>query len=502
MEGIPSRRLHDGYGSDLGNRPILRVCRKGDDTPDTYYVKTSDGIYIAYQIVGEGPVDVAIGFNSDESNVDLMWDEPDWRPFLVGMTEFARVILHDRRGVGVSSRNVPPPDLETQVSDLLTVLMVAGSARPILVGRTQAGAMHALFAATHPERVSGLLWNNPKARTAWAPDYPWGLGPDAFEQSMQVSLAGGTADYGQTIAKLRTAERMAVPLADLPGMTEDREHLKAYAKINRNTATPDVAREIDRIFWDTDVRAILPSVHTPTALITGTKDCVAEAEYIASLMPTATLHVLDGRSGVALEPILQILRKMAGIEAPAPALDTVLTTMLFTDIVESTAKQAALGDRAWKDLVLAHHAVVRDALRRWGGVENDTAGDGFYATFDGPARAIRCALQITERVSELGIQIRAGVHTGECDLIDGKCAGITVSIGARVAAEAGPSEVLVSQTVKDLVAGSGLIFDDAGDHELKGVPGRWHLYRVASGPGVGVTYSSAGRPLGVGSPAY
>jgi len=479
----------------------LRVRETLRDTPDTYYVRTSDGVYVAYQVVGDGPVDVAIAFSSDESNVDLMWEEPDWRPFLVGTAEFARVILHDRRGVGVSSRNVPAPNLETQVSDLLAVLHVANSARPILAGGTQGGAMHALFAATHPERVSGLLWNNPAARRAWAPDYPWGLGRDAFERSMQQSLTWGTAEYGRVIANWRTAERMGIPLGELTAAAEDRSRLKAYARINRNTATPDVAYEIDRIDWETDVRAILPSVHTPTALITGTKDNVEEARHIASLMPNATLHVLEGRSGVAMESILQILRKMAGIEAPTPALDTVLSTVLFTDIVESTAKQVALGDRAWKDVVLAHHAVVRDALTQWRGVENDTAGDGFYATFDGPARAISCALQIRERISDLGIQIRAGVHTGDCDLIDGKCAGITVSIGARIAAEAGPSEVLVSQTVHDLVAGSGLTFDDAGDHELKGVPGRWHLYRVArkmrtraDRPGFSAQTRQAGRP--------
>ncbi len=451
-------------------------------TPDTDFVRTADGVYIAYQVVGDGPVDVAIGFHADESNVDLMWDEPDWRPFLTGTAEFARVILHDRRGLGVSSRNVPPPNLETQVSDLLTVLDVAGSERPILLGGgVGADAMHPLFAATHPDRVSGLVWNLPVARTAWAPDYPWGLGPDEYERSMQMSLTWGTSAYGRSIADWRTAERIGVPLAELTAVVEDREHVNAYAKINRNTASPDVAREISRINWETDVRAILPSVHAPTALITGTKDNIEEAEYIASLMPNATLHVFEGRSGLLYKPLLEIVRKMAGIEAPALALDTVLSTVLFTDIVESTAKQATLGDHAWKDMILAHHAIVREALRQWRGVENDTAGDGFYATFDGPARAIRCALQIGEQVRELGIQIRAGVHTGECEVIDGKCVGISVSIGARVAAAAGPSQVLVSQTVKDLVAGSGLTFADGGEHELKGVPGQWHLYRVGSG---------------------
>ncbi len=445
-------------------------------TPDTNYVKTPDGVFIAYQAVGEGPVDVAMGFNSNEGNVDLMWEEPDWRPFLTGTAEFARLILHDRRATGVSSRNVPPPNLETQASDLLAVLDVVGSARPILAGGTQGGQVHALFAATHPDRVAGLAWNNPAARTAWAPDYPWGNGPEEFERSMRHSTLWGTADYGRHIAEYREAERRGIPLADLAGVEHDPERLSVFAKIVRNTATPDVAHEIYRIDWETDVRAILPSVHAPAALITGTQDKVDEAEYIGSLMPNATMHVLEGRSGLAVDPILDILRNMAGIEPPPPGLDTVLSTVLFTDIVDSTAKQAALGDRAWKDLVLAHHRLVRDALARWRGTENDTAGDGFYATFDGPARAIRCALEISDRVRDLGIDIRAGVHTGECEMIDGKCAGITVSIGARIASNAGPSQILVSQTVKDLVAGSGFTFHDAGERELKGIPDRWRLY--------------------------
>jgi class 3 adenylate cyclase len=228
--------------------------------------------------------------------------------------------------------------------------------------------------------------------------------------------------------------------------------------------------------WDTDVRAILPSVHTPVVLVTGTEDRVDEVAYIASLMPNATVHTVQGRSGIAYAPILDLMRRMAGAEPAAPELETVLATVLFTDIVESTRIQAALGDRGWRDLVQHHHALVRGALRRWRGTENDTAGDGFYATFDGPARAIRCALQIVEGVRDLDLEVRAGVHTGECELLDGKYTGIAVSIGARVASKAGPSQVLVSQTVRDLVAGSGFTFADAGEHDLKGVPGRWRLY--------------------------
>lgn len=448
------------------------------ETPDTLYAKTSDGVYLAYQVVGEGPVDVAYGFNPDEGNVDLMWEEPDWRPFLAGTAEFARVILHDRRGTGVSSRNVPPPNLETRVSDLLMVLDVVGSERPILIAGSEPGAMHALFAATQPDRLRSLVWNNPVARTAWAPDYPWGLGPDEFERSMEAVARWGTSGYAQEIADWRAAERAGVHAADLGSVEHDQELVHSYARINRNTASPDVAGEINRIYWETDIRAILPTIHTPTALITGRADPIEEARYVESLMPNAALHVLEGRSGLAAGAILDIVRRLAGIEQPAPALETVLSTVLFTDIVASTETQVSLGDRGWKELLLAHHTIVRASLARWHGRENDTAGDGFYATFDGPARAIRCAQEITERVHDLGIEVRAGVHTGECEVIDGKLGGLAVTIGARVAANASPSEVLVSQTVKDLVAGSGLVFDDAGDRPLKGVPDRWRLYRV------------------------
>jgi class 3 adenylate cyclase len=254
--------------------------------------------------------------------------------------------------------------------------------------------------------------------------------------------------------------------------------------MSRQTTTPDVARELTRIWHETDVRGVLPSVQAPTLLVANEQyaEDVEIAEYVASLMPEAEVARAPGFDPPQDEFNLDLVRRFLGIERPAPEHDTILATVLFTDIVGSTDKQASLGDRRWRDLVEQHHAIVREALGRWRGVENDTAGDGFYATFDGPARAIRCALEITKRVRELGVEIRAGVHTGECELIEGKCAGITVSIGARVALNAGPSDVLVSQTVKDLVAGSGLRFEDRGERELKGVPDRWRLYRVVGEP--------------------
>jgi class 3 adenylate cyclase len=251
---------------------------------------------------------------------------------------------------------------------------------------------------------------------------------------------------------------------------------------SRQTATPDVAAELSRIWHETDIRAVLPSVQVPALLVVDEhyKSDIQLAEYVASMMPDVQLALAPGLGPEDNEALLEVVRPFLGVSRAAPELDTILATVLFTDVVGSTEKQAALGDRGWKRLVEQHHALVRDALGRWRGIENDTAGDGFYATFDGPARAIRCALEIVERVQDLGIEVRAGVHTGECELIEGKCAGITVSIGARVASRAGPSQVLVSQTVRDLVAGSGFSFEDAGEHQLKGVPDRWRLLRAVA----------------------
>jgi class 3 adenylate cyclase len=240
---------------------------------------------------------------------------------------------------------------------------------------------------------------------------------------------------------------------------------------------------LTRISWQTDVREILSTVQVPSALLVGEEDGQAqreEANYVASLMPNATVHVLPGRSGLNIEAQIEIIRDLAGIEPPREEPSTVLATVLFTDIVESAKRQAAIGDRGWRDLVLAHNATVRDALAQWDGAEHDTAGDGFFASFVGPARAIHCAHEIAERVRALDLETRAAVHIGECELIDGKPGGVAVTIAARALATATGREVIVTQTVKDLVAGSGFAFDDRGEHDLKGVPDRWHLYAVAA----------------------
>jgi class 3 adenylate cyclase/pimeloyl-ACP methyl ester carboxylesterase len=438
---------------------------------DTRYAKTTDGVYLAYQVAGEGPIDLAWEFDFI-GNVDLAWDWPVTGPLLRALSQSCRVILHDRRGAGLSSRNVSAPNLETRVGDMRLVLDTVGSERPVLAGINEAGAPNVVFAATQPERVRSIVWLDPLPRVVWAPDFQWGLRRPYVEVEERSLDLWGTNDYGVAWANAEAAAESML----------SNEQLLMAGMMSRHTATPDMARELDRIWYETDVRAVLPSVRAPTLLIVrdGSRRKVEVAEYVASLMSDATVAAVSGAFGPdEIEPVMNAIRPFLGVESPAPELDTFLATVLFTDIVGSTARQASLGDHRWKDVLKRHHGIAREALTRWRGIENDTAGDGFFATFDGPARAIRCALEIVERVTELGIEIRAGLHTGECELVEGKTAGLTVSIGARVAGRANPSEVLVSQTVKDLVAGSGFVFEDRGSHELRGLPDRWRLYSAS-----------------------
>jgi class 3 adenylate cyclase len=399
-------------------------------------------------------------------NVDTIWEYRPYAEWFHGLASFSRLILHDRRGTGASSRNVDPPNLETRVGDLTVVLDAVGSERPVLGGQFEGGAPNVLFAATFPERVHSLFWWYPAPRTTLAPDYPFGASADVVARSTQATTEDwGTDAYGYSGYTVTEPESESIP----------------WGWLSRQTGTPDVAVEMDRIYNETDVRGAMPSIAAPVLLMARDNDREA-LEYLATLLRQPQIRLFPGADELKVDEqpaVLDALREFVGISPAPPELDTILSTVLFTDVVGSTQKQAELGNRRYKGLIEQHHAIVRDALGRWRGAESDTAGDGFYATFDGPARAIRCAMEVAHRVIDLGIEIRAGVHTGECELIDGKISGLTVSIGARVAAKAAPSQVLISQTVKDLVAGSGLTFEDAGEHELKGVPDRWRLYRVA-----------------------
>jgi class 3 adenylate cyclase len=273
------------------------------------------------------------------------------------------------------------------------------------------------------------------------------------------------------------AQRLSM-VGDRAEMEHAARDANRYGRVVRNTASPDAAREIARSWHETDIRPMLPLVKAPTYLLTGSLDVVEETRHIASLMPNATVQEISGRSGVAYEPYDRILRSFIGSRT-GPVADAVLKAVLFTDLVGSTSRHAELGDRAWKALLEQHHALVRDSLQRYRGEEQDTAGDGFFATFDGPAAAIRCAREIIDSVEDLDLEMRAGTHVGECEVIDGKISGLTVTIAARIAARAGPGQLLASQTVRDLVAGSGFRYDDVGRHELKGVPGTWQLWSVA-----------------------
>jgi class 3 adenylate cyclase len=435
--------------------------------PETHYAKTPDGIYIAYQTIGDGPIDIVWQFEW-MGNVDTIWEYRPFAEWFRGLASFSRLILHDRRGTGASSRYVEPADLETRVADLRVVLDAVGSERPVLGGEMEGGAPNVLFAASDPERVHSLFWWYPTAREEQAPDYPYGSTPEILERFRQ-----DTADHWGTDA---------YTFGDLQASGSDTEPVP-WGWISRQTATPEVAVEMVRIMRETDVRGAMSAISAPVLLLARDRDRET-LEYLASMLRQPQIRLFPGEDVLKIHEqaaVLDAIREFVGIEPTPPELDTVLATVLFTDVVGATEKQAEMGDHRWKGVIEEHHAIVRDALGRWHGIESDTAGDGFYATFDGPARAIRCAMEIGGRVRHhLGIEIRAGVHTGECEMMDGKIGGITVNIGARVAAKAGSSEVLISQTVKDLVAGSGLAFEDAGEHELKGVPDLWRLYRVAN----------------------
>jgi pimeloyl-ACP methyl ester carboxylesterase/class 3 adenylate cyclase len=437
-----------------------------------YAVK--DGVHIAYTIVGDGPVDV-IYTPGIWSNLDVMWEEPRWARFLDRLASFSRLIVFDMRGVGLSDRGSRPPFLESQMDDISAVMQAARSETAVIFGGARGGAMSMLFAATHPDRVRALVLYAAVAKTVRSADFPHGKS----EQDQRVF-------FDRFIAEMGTGRNL-----DLQGPDglDDPHFVRWWARFERLVATPSAYRELAVIFQDLDIRAVLPSIQAPTLVLQRVGDRitpVSQARFLAATIPDARLVELPGEDHIPFlgdgDAVVDEVEEFVTGTRPAPDADRFLSTVLFTDIIGSTERQAAIGDRAWRDVVLAHHDLVRDSLKRWRGVENDTAGDGFYATFDGPARAVRCALEVTDRVRALGIEIRAGVHTGECEIVDGKCGGIAVAIGARIAALAGPSQILVSQTVKDLVTGSGLGFEDYGEHSLKGVPQRWHLFD-ASGPG-------------------
>ena len=446
------------------------------DVPETRYAKTADGVYIAYQTVGNGPLDLVLV--SYLLHIEHIWMWPVAASFLRRLATFSRLILFDRRGTGMSDHLIAKDQqlsIDAQMDDIRAVMDATGSERAVLLSMGLFSTA-SVFAATFPERTVGLVGYGAAARTAWAPDYPWGATPESWaEELAQVGVDWGSFDDARTGAELIWPEAL-----------DDEDAIRDMAAFWRHAGAPGDALAWRQVDWATDVREILPAIRVPTAIVHRTGDPIVpsqHATYLAEHVAGAKLIELEGSHFWWKDDLADAIAAFVGqLQAEAAELDRVLATVLFTDIVNSTSTAAKLGDRGWRELVERHHAVVRGLLARYRGTEVNTAGDGFFATFDGPARAVRCALAIAEAVRPLGLEIRAGVHTGEVEQIDAKIGGIAVVIGARVGAKAGSSEVLVSQTVKDLVAGSGLVFEDAGEHALKGVPDLWRLYRVAGEP--------------------
>jgi class 3 adenylate cyclase len=443
------------------------------DVPETRYAKSGD-VSIAYQVMGGGPCDL-IWVQGFVSNVELGWQMPTLAAFNRRLARFCRLIRFDKRGTGMSDR-VGIATLETRMDDVRAVMDAVGSPRAALLGSSEGGPLSLLFSATYPERTMALILWSSFPRYTWAPDYPWGL----TEQEAQDENDASLRSWNDLEALEKWVESYAPDT--------DPETRGALAATLRQSASPRDVDALNRMTYELDVRQALSAITVPTLVmnrvgedrvnVEGSRylaEHIAGARYVQ--FPGADHLIASGDTAPVLEEIESFLG--AAMESSEPEPDRVLATVLFTDVVGSTAKAAELGDRGWRELLERHHSAVRRELTRYRGRELDTAGDGFFASFDGPARAIRCASSIAEAVGELGIEVRAGLHTGECEMLDGKVAGIAVSIGARVAAQASPGEVLVSQTVKDLVAGSGIDFDDRGAQELKGVPGEWRLYAVA-----------------------
>jgi class 3 adenylate cyclase/pimeloyl-ACP methyl ester carboxylesterase len=424
-------------------------------------------VAIAYRVFGEGPFDVVYhpGFIS---HVELMTEMPTYQGRIVdALASFARVIAFDQRGGGMSDRMTGTPSLETRVDDVRAVMDAAGCSRAAILSASVGVPMSVLFAATYPERTSALVLVRGYARHLWASDYPWGW---TLERHLSMVKA---------YQLLFGSRREAAEALGGPALYSD-DDLEYFRRAAASPGTIETNATIDR---EVDVRRVLPAVRVPTLILHPAEDPafpIGSARYMAERIPAATLievpeiaRLTDVLIDEAKRFLCQVF-EAGGWGEPEP--DRVLATILFTDIVGSTEIAASLGDKAWHELLERHHALVRRELVHFRGREVNTAGDGFFASFDGPARAIRCACTIVESSRELDLQIRAGLHTGECDLVDGKVAGIAVHTGARVAEHAQPSEVLVSSTVKDLVAGSNLVFQDRGSHELKGLPGEWHLF--------------------------
>ena len=449
------------------------------EVPETRYAKSVDGAYIAYKAVGSASIDL-VYVPGWSSRLDLSWEQPLDARFLKSLSSFSRLIMLDRRGIGLSDpvlRTAPPP-LEVLMDDITSVLNAVDSKEAALFGEFEGGPLCTVFAATYPERTRALVLYGSYARGTWAPDYPWAWTKQQLEED--IAHAERALEHGWDEDYFRDWAESVVP-----SLAHDPTFTPWLRKLFGSPGVMGSVIALARLEHELDIRAVLPAVQVPTLVMNRIGDRVADFEegrWLAKQIPNATFVELPGDDHPPWAGdqrlIVEAISSFLGVSRPPPEIQRVLATILFTDIVDSTSKAVALGDAAWRDLVTMSEERSRAEIERYGGKFIDATGDGIFATFDGPARAVRCAQAICSSLHDIGLEVRAGCHTGEVELMDERVRGIAVHVGARVSAIAGPSEVLVSQTVKDLVAGSGLIFEDAGEHELKGVPDRWRLYRV------------------------
>jgi class 3 adenylate cyclase len=436
---------------------------------DVRFTRSGD-VDIAYRVVGDGPVDL-VYVEGSYTHLEVEWDFPPLRRYFERLASFTRLVLFDKRGMGMSDRVPGATTLEERMDDIRAVMDAVGSERAAVLGESEGGPLGMLFAAAHPERTVALILLGAEVRERKDEDWPWG---EATEEEFEAAMATLADRWGQG----RGFQYL------FPSVGDVEWGRKALGRLQQHAGTPASLEAFSRMAFGIDVRHVAPTINVPTLILHAVEDRICHVEnarFLARAIPGAKYVELPGGDHVPVfdpdRAIAEIRELLTGTrETSTP--DRMLATVLFTDIVGSTSRAAELGDRRWRDLVEQHHTAVRRQLARFDGQEVDTAGDGFFATFDGPARAIRCARAIVEALKPLDLEVRAGLHTGEVEVAAGKVAGIAVNIGARIASLADAGEVLVSSTVRDLVAGSGLEFDDRGATKLKGVPSEWRLFAV------------------------